>query len=455
MRVTRTDVDGISQQLINSFGSLDAETTQGQLITHPPGTTIPTEPGRVPAGKVPKTRAPIGLLHVLVQAACGLFNPNPGGFVDRYLDFSEYTSSRGVADGLMRTLCGAPPTPSGEPPTVSPTPPPPQTPFSGGQCVCDNYRVRVRFQDGSSGSDVIRTESNLKGPIISVNKVPLRNGAGEIVAFEAEVVHGSEECGGVQVRRYDNGIPTVDNSGTATIVEIINLTNPGEQCGDPEPEAPDVPDAPIPPTIPPSTFDPGDGGPPIVYRPEFGIDIGIGGPTLNIGVDFGDTGDIDIEFNVDIGGTEIIYPTVPARCCPPGALQPQPPDVAPNPRTPRPVNPPGVPPDDEDGDEPTTVFRAVIVTASNIDTPATAIFAADGGPTVYAPRLGTLQFKIAAAGDVTGWTEDIDIKNGNQYIEVPAQQGAVNVKVFPFGTTQFSVVRLYQQIDAPLGEISP
>lgn len=455
MRVTRADVDGISQQLINSFGSLDAETTQGQLITHPSGTTIPTEPGRSPAGKVPKSRAPIALLPGLVRAACGLFNPNPGGFVDRYLDFSEYTSSRSVADGLMRTICGAPPEPAGEPSTPSPTPPPPVPPYTGGQCAGVEYEVSYNVTFGSNPSNPItqrRTSSRgWDGPLGGIRA---SQPAGLPNNYEWYLTYDTDNPNGPREAR----LASTSSSGFPASFGGMNAVpkdGSPDTCGDPEPESPDVPDAPIPPTIPPSTFDPGDGGPPIVYRPDFGIDIGIGGPTLNIGVDFGDTGDIDIEFNVDIGGTEIIYPTVPARCCPPGALQPQPPDVSPNPRTPRPVNPPGVPPDDEDGDEPTTVFRAVIVTASNIDTPATPIFAVDGGPTVYAPRLGTLQFKIAAAGDVTGWTEDIDIKNGNQYIEVPAQQGAVNVKVFPFGTTQFSVVRLYQQIDAPLGEISP
>jgi len=450
MQLSSEQAGQAQQRLIDSFGGRETEAEDGQLFVLAAGATAPSAPGRVPTGKVPNSRSPIGLTGPLVRLACSLYNPNPGGFVDRYLDFGEYTNSRGVADGLMRFLCEDPPA---QPPSeILPPPvqaPPPVLPYSGGQCPGVDYTIDYRitrpaFPDGTVVED--RTSgSTWIGPIGSV--VALGNISG--TAYAWDLTHDTENSTGPRRNRLGS-ISSPLGRPSLSITAIRRQDGLPDDCGDPSPVVPENPGTPTPDPLPPISYDPGDGGEPIETEPTIRITPGPNGPQLTIDTEGDPNGDVNIQYNYDFGGVTINFPDSPAVCCPPTAIGPKPEDISPQPRAPIPTLPPGVPPQDEPDDETDTVIRAVIVNATGVDTPSTEIAALGGGPSVFAPRLGTLQFKIASGDGLIGWTGDIDIKNVRQYIEVPAVQGAINVKVFPFGNTNLTVIRLYQTIDSPI-----
>lgn len=437
-RITNEGLSEISTRLAQRAGSVPTEVGPGGLTTQPSGTPVPTTPGRVPTRRVPASRALPSFVEPALDLACFLHNRAPNTFLDRARNFGENPVSRAVRTGLLNAICDNPP---GRPPEPSqPRPPVPSSPFSGGQCECARYRITLRIRDGSTNSDVTRTEQNLRGPIRAIQAVTLTNAAGSPTATRGQVVHGSDACGGERTTIFSPGVPSQDGAGTVTVVEIVNQDGP-DSCGDPPPDfSPDNESYPLNPTI---DIDPGDGGAPINITPEFGFDIGPQGPQLVI-----DIGDVNI--GVDLGGVDINFEQAPPTGGGGGGgvCEPESPDLfEPDPSDTREPPPPEVPPDDPATDN-ERIIRAVIVTAGNIATPATPIVPSNGAPIVYAPRLGTLQFKIrASTGGSSGWTEDIDIKNAQQYIEVPAPQGAVDVEVFPFGATTFNIERIYSTLE--------
>lgn len=452
MRISRAELAEWTQSLRSRFGETPVEFEDGQIITHPPGTPVPTQPGRTPGRSLPRTRGVGAWAETAIDLACSLYNPSPGGFIDRYLDFSEYTNSRSVADGLLRLICGEPPG-SPEPGGGGPPPPPPEFPFFGGQCEFQ-YDVVVSYVieslSGGACTNVNRTYSGFDwwGPIggFRVRVTGDRFGILEILA------HGNGSTRR-DTQMWETLTPVNSSVGCAPPRYASATVTPADggpdSCGSLPPEPANPPGSEPPPNpLPPATVDPGDGGPPVTIEPEIGIEIGPGGPGLSVGLD-------GINFFIDVGGVDINFPSAPSECCPPNALEPSPDDREPEPGTPVEPPPPEVPPGPGPEEERGRVIRAVIVTCTNISTPATPIRPSSGGPTVFAPRLATLQFKIAAGDGSTGWTSDIDIKNAQQYVQVPALQGAVDVSVFPYGTASVKIVRLYQTIQSDIQEISP
>lgn len=446
-RLSRSELASYTQSLRARRGALPAEADNGEIVVHPPGTPVPTQPGRTPTRSIPRTRNPGALVETLTDFACSLYNPAPGGFIDRYLDFSEYTNSRSVADGLLRLICGDPPgspAPSGGGPSE---PPPPVTNFSGGQCPGDTYRVNYTV---TAGGNPLTTFEDVTGPIFSITLNVLRNPNGSPAAVGPRIEHAGPGGVGREVTLGfgQNALGVQEGDWSLNVGAIVNRTNPGDDCGDPPAEPADPPGAFNPPDpLPPVTYDPDDGGPPVTVNPEIGIGVGLGGPQLEFRL-----GDVNI--NIDVGGVDINFPGAPAECCPPDALRPGPEDVAPDPEEPVEPPPPEVPPNEDPNEETNRVFRAVIVTLRNLNSPATPLRPANGSPTVFAPRAGTLQFKISTADGATGWTGDIDLKNAQQYVEVPAIQGAIDARVFPYGTANVTITRIYQTIDSSISQVT-
>lgn len=442
-RLSSAELASYTQGLRNRFGELQASASGGQLTVAPPGQMAPSGPGTTPTRSVGRSRNFLGLLEPVLDVACSLYNPNPGGFIDRYLDFSEYTNSVSVADALLRGVCDQPPgtpQPAGAP--VNRPLPPSSPPYDGGQCVCDRYNVTVFVSSQSTNSGVDSSVGPIRGPIRDIGVFYQTNSQGEPRAGGPTVTYGDPTCGGIRTDQL-SGVPAFERDVQISNIRITNLDNPGDDCGS-LPGGPDTdPTSPTPQPLPPITFDPGDGGPPVNIAPRLGIEIGQGGPQLN--VDFG-----PINVGVDIGGVNINFPDSPSNCCPPNARDPQPEDVQPDPSTPVQPPPPDVPDEPGPDEEEERVIRAVVVTSTNYDGPATVLTAADGSPALYVPRLASLQFKVIAGNGVSGWTRDIDIKNAQQYIEVPAQQGAVDVRATPFGNASIEITRLYQPLDSEI-----
>jgi hypothetical protein len=108
---------------------------------------------------------------------------------------------------------------------------------------------------------------------------------------------------------------------------------------------------------------------------------------------------------------------------------------------PLPLPDPDDAPVDPDDSEDSIIIGVQIRAQTAGDERATAIFA-DPGPTIYAPRLGTVSFRVAIAG-TSGFTNDLPIKNRNCYIPCPEPRGAKGVRVsFEEGVTgEYSLVR--------------
>lgn len=443
VRITREAFEDYIANASQNLGSSQMEIRGAQVFQVPTGQNAPTQPDRKPAPNSPNGRGGAFVLGAAVRAACSLYNASPGGFIDRYLDFSEYTNSTSVADGLMRLVCGAPPGPPAPGGTDQGQPVAPVVGFSGGQCVCDRYRVRVRILGNDRGGDVTRTESGLRGPIIAVRPLFSRGGDGEINGTRAIVIHGHPDCGGVRETEFGPGVSSGGLPGTVFITEVINQDGP-DDCGDPAPAPATDPTVNPPNPLPPFSFDPGDGGQPETYEPDIAIEPGPSGPAIRFRFPDGD-------YYVDPGGVDIVAPTIPDTCCPPNAVPPDPETIQPDPQEGEPEpTPPGDPEPDPATEEEERAIVAVVVTASNIATPSTPIGGTDGSPVVYAPRLGSLQFRIEFGDGQTAWTGDIDIKTAQQAIPVPFPQGAVDVRVFAYGGTSFKIRRYYAAPQANL-----
>lgn len=436
VRVTREALNEYFTNAGQNLGVSQMETEGAQVFQVPQGQNAPTTPQRKPATDAPRSRTGLAVLGAAVRAACNLYNATPGGFIDRYLDFSEYTSSESVADALMRQVCGAPPT--GNPPGP-PDPPPlaPSAPYSGGQCPGEEYEISYSITFGSDPNNPQtqqRTSSRTWiGPIGSISG-PTPDAAG--TAWTWTLRHDLDNPNGART----NVLASVGSLFTPSLSGISAVREDGQPdtCGDP-PVAPTTdPTVPVPPDgLPPFSFDPGDGGPPETYEPDISIEPGPSGPSLRFRFPEGD-------YYVDPGGVDIVAPDAPDYCCPPNAVPPPAETVQPDPdEGPPPPTPPGEPEPDPDTEEEGRVIVAVVVTASNISTPSSRIGGTNGAPSVYAPRLGSLQFLIPFGDGSTAWTRDIDIKTPQQAVSVPFPQGAVDVRVFAYGGTVLSTRRYY------------
>lgn len=445
VRLTREAFQDYLENARNNLGSSEMYTVGGTIGQIPPGSGGSPPPDSKPAPRAPNGRAGINVLGAAVRAACNLYNPNPGGFIDTYLDFSEYTNSVSVADALMRSVCGAPPDGVLNPDAPQ-QPAAPTAPYSGGQCPGQTYRITYNVRFGSSPDFPVtdqRTSSKTWiGPIGSVIG-PTQSG--DTGAYSWDLTHDLDNPSGPRRELF----ASVGSPGfTPSISGLSPSTTDGspDNCGDPPPAPKFDPNSPTPNPLPPFSFDPGDGGAPETYEPDISIEPGPTGPAIRFRFPDGD-------YYVDPGGIDVLPPGIPNPCCPPGDPGPSPDDFAPSPENPDPEPPPpGVPDENPESEEPQVTFVAAIVTLRNINTSATAIPGTDGGPVIYAPRLASLQFKIEAGEGNTGWTADIDIKNAQSYVVVPAPQGAVDVKVRPYGTASVSVQRIYAAVQAPLGE---
>lgn len=131
----------------------------------------------------------------------------------------------------------------------------------------------------------------------------------------------------------------------------------------------------------------------------------------------------------------------------PDASEPEPDPTTPPPPPGLPDDPPRTPPKRR-----TIIAALVTVTSLPRRLESSVIFQGDN-PDVYVPDLGLISFRISAGNGVTGWTEDIRVKNRRQFIPCPWPQGALEVKGTPRGDIQFTISPVYGSVVAP--ELSP
>lgn len=436
VRLTRNDINEYFANAAANLGASQMETQGAQVFQVPAGQTPPTQPDRKPAGQAPNGRTGLPVLAAAVRAACSLYNASPDSFVGRYLDFSEYTNSTSVADALMRQVCGAPPFPPAPGGADAGQPLPPKSPFTGGQCDDKRYRAfgTVNYVDNQGQPAVLSgewfwTQGSGQGPIASVRAVP----TGPTLPSASWAWEITDANGRIARRTLVSG----DDSPGMGNFTFQTLDGSPDDCGDPPVEPGNDPTVPTPNPLPPFSFDPGDGGAPVTHAPEIAIEPGPTGPAIRFRFPEGD-------YYVDPGGVDVVAPDSPLTCCPPNAVPPDPETIQPDPEEGPPEPPPtGEPEPDPETEEEGRAIVAVVVTASNIAGPSNPIGGTDGSPTVYVPRLGSLQFLIEFGDGQTAWTGDIDIKTPQQAVPVEFPQGAVDVRVFAYGGTQFNVRRYY------------
>ena len=247
--------------------------------------------------------------NAAANAVCDLYENYPRGVIP---SFGDPTGVGAFTDGLLNRLCA----PRGKTPT------PPALPFTGGQCVCIQYRVMGTingFGIGSSNFDLFA-----QGPIGGIvnNK---QGGSDNRYGFFS----GAAACGG----RVFNGVIQSALDGTVVITSVTPFPVVPDTCGNPPVEYPDV-------VIPPIAFSPNitvglPGGsvsipvtviptvfaPLTVFRPEFNVDVG------GINVNF-NLGGVDLTLNLP-GGNPIRLPPGDSRPVPPPSTPPREPVPSP------------------------------------------------------------------------------------------------------------------------------
>lgn len=312
-------------------------------------------------------------------------------------------------------------------PATTPTPPPQ---FSGGQCDTGytvSYEVRSRpssqFNCGTFGDwgtvTTVIPSAIIQGPIGPVRTVtePFDDGfnnADTTVAYRFTAANGefSLNLGGAGGRSYwaACGVGFEYRNFSVT-----RLDGQPDACGDPD----IVPVEPGPVERPIS----------VTYDTDNNTTINLNG-TVRFGPYFS-TGDFNLRvpFTLDLGGLNWngnleITPEFKLTIAPRinfgsgGVTDGPPPDLTPDPNDTVPAP--------EYENEPLIV--GVVVRGEQDSLQYASSIAADGMPTIKAPRCGSVSFAIERSLTVS-WTPDIDVKNLDCYIPCPEPRGAVGVAV--------------------------
>lgn len=308
---------------------------------------------------------------------------------------------------------------------ATPTAPPPP-PFTGGQCTCSVYSVRVDIaftEDGvEETSFLIR---RVRGPLVGVTASD--NGTRPTYTFTANNI-GDNTSTSPPCR---TGLPPISRTftpsagfpdpGSVTVTSIApTLVEGPDDCGDPDPIYP-----------PPTNINIDI---PITFSPDFGPDIDVTIPFEFSPTEVNFNGDLRVPFTFNFGGFNFngdfsFDPTVPIRINLPGlgggggqGTETQPPDQ---------------PGESVDPQPPDRKIIGVVVTATAIQQGRVSSYESPGIPEIYVPRLGSVKFAYNLGG-ATFFSSDIDVKDRRTFIECPFTGGADAVIASPQVGVDFS-----------------
>lgn len=355
-------------------------------------------------------------------------------------------------------------------------PPVPDPPFFGGQCEGIPYNVYfdLQYEQYAALSGTWEFRADTRGPSTAIG--PITN---------IYVVEKPGTVGGVAVTDYEIWMEAADDPNPefpeTTVLQARNLEiqirvervdGLPDDCGNLLPD-------PVPPPPPgwnrddiDITYEGDDGN---TYNLTFPIvfgyaDLDVNGNfyipfRINVAPTF--TGNFDIELNgrFTFGGPGADGPDFDIDF-----------DFGGDGRDDRRVGPGGGPPrfptdydtdlDDEEPPEPFDdaqeeeepperaseegVIRAawVITTQNSANFPTT--IPQQENPDVYVPDLGLISFGIRAGQRSIGWTEDIRIKNTNQFVPCPWDGGAVLVRGTPRPGVTWRIIPLYAKDETPV-----
>jgi hypothetical protein len=207
--------------------------------------------------------------------------------------------------------------------------------------------------------------------------------------------------------------------GAITSVTFSRIDGQPDIC-QPDPNRPIAPPITIPDPRSPTA-------PPIIITPIVPIVIAPIGIFPRFIVDIGGV-DLNVNINIRTGDISIGGPgELPPECC---CLPPRPPvDTDPP--------PPGEPPQE-------TQYLVGIHTRATIsdEVKATEIIGSVGDRSIYAPRLGSVNF-LLRAGTLQSWSRDYDIKMQSQFIPVEGDYYATDYQVIEIPGVSVSVTPVY------------
>lgn len=354
------------------------------------------------------------------SATCGILavNDNIQGWWARNTDLPFTDALAAGATAARRSLCDNP----------NPVPNIPSEIGDRGQCSDTTYRVRFRYREfNDEGAQIRERISSNIFFFGGLKDYRLPNTS----VGQSSIGYCWETCtppGDVSTFIFDT---SAGNTATKEIIEYEVVSGP-DDCGQ---DAPDQP-APIyqPISVPISVTYIDNSNTQITELGDFNLSVPIFLPgSVNIPVEINLPGST-INGNIDIEGNLTIEIS-PGR---------QPDDTVTD--TPPPELPPGQEPEDPETER--RIIGVHVFTTLPPNTSVTTIFQEDG-PNIFAPRGGSVRFLITGGGG-SSWTRDIDIKGDRQYIECPAQQGAISVVAneLPGGTV--SLIRVYGSIPSYL-----
>lgn len=323
--------------------------------------------------------------------------------------------ARNQINGLQGLFCNRAP---GPPPQVSPGPE-----FTGGQCPF-RYAVTVVIQRESTPQEVV-FEFPL-GPISGTRIESTGGGFADIILESAD--NNNNYRVGIDQR---NGAANKYISHAVTSVVPRDVQNT-DNCGDPG----SGPQFPAPPGTETPISDDIVYGPPgaevtipvgLLFAPifvtvngELSIPFNINNPDFSL---IGDLSLTNGDINFNFGGGR---PDTEGCCLPPTVDDDGPGDE-----------------DDENDGETRTVIIGVLVNGTVDDSLINATqIGQPNGPDFYQPRIGNVIFQMRVSGQLF-WTEPIAVKHPNQYIECPADFGAIRVlgNASPGVSLQLSPIR--------------
>lgn len=318
--------------------------------------------------------------------------------------------------GLTAWICNRPPAP------IDPNPFDPPLPI--GQCST-SYVVGVDYQPGGiSGSEPADSTApgTFQGPFNNFRRETSSNG--QQWEWKVDGVNASDIFLGAV---FKSGFP--DPTGEFYARRVDGLP---DDCSDGTPNIPPpvpVPDIPgdivIDDPAGPITIPVGVGFliPVITVSGELNVGFDLRGSefelsgTLNVS-----TGDINLNFGGNKPDNKL--------CC-----LPEFPDFDPPPTD-----------DDPDEEEDDRIIDGVVVTTTMVQEgikPST--IGQQLGPDFYHPRLGNVHFKIKI-GSAFVWTEDIPVRNRQQYVPCPISFGAAGVVGDPIQGVQWTLTPVYRTI---------
>lgn len=103
----------------------------------------------------------------------------------------------------------------------------------------------------------------------------------------------------------------------------------------------------------------------------------------------------------------------------------------------------------ERDEEDKRIIGAIVLANFSGTNRATEIFQSGGNPNIFAPRIGSVAFKIRI-GRRQFWTQDLDVKYSKQVITCPFPYGAIDVEGTGIPGVQLSLIKVFKPPGLPI-----